>query len=128
MKLIDRDKAIMKFRECLWSKPEVHPSLNLDDVDIILYGMPTEDIYTEQNVRDAFTEGYGAGKHDSTHWIPCSERMPDVGAILISDGNQVFIGAYYGNNTWSADGCDYDPILKDIAWMPLPKPYGGEQE
>jgi len=56
-------------------------------------------------------------------WIPCTERLPNVGAILISDGNQVFIGAYYGNSIWSADGCDYDPILEDIAWMPLPEPY-----
>ena len=59
----------------------------------------------------------------SMRWIPCTERLPNVGAILISDGNQVFIGAYYGNSIWSADGCDYDPILEDIAWMPLPEPY-----
>ena len=30
----------------------------------------------------------------SMRWIPCTERLPDVGAILISDGNKVFIGAY----------------------------------
>lgn len=61
-------------------------------------------------------------------WIPCSERLPDVGRILISDGNQVLIGGYHGNNTWSIDGCEYDPILENIAWMPLPEPWKGEEE
>lgn len=60
------------------------------------------------------------------HWIPCSERLPDVGAILLSDGNEIVIGEYYGDNTWKVDGCDYDPILEEIAWMPLLEPYKGE--
>ena len=77
-----------------------------------------------------YEEGFKAGrKQERTgRWIPCSERLPDVGAILISDGNQMFIGAYYGNNTWSADGCDYDPILENIAWMPLPELWKGGAE
>ena len=57
------------------------------------------------------------------HWIPCSERLPEVGAVLITDGNEILIGEYYGDSTWSVDGCDYNPDLEKIAWMPLPEPY-----
>ena len=62
-------------------------------------------------------------------WIPCSERLPNTGSVLITDGSQIVIGEYHGNNVWSVDGCDYNPILDGIAWMPLPTPYkGGEDE
>ena len=131
MKLINRDKAIMAFRECLWSKPEVHPSLDLDDVDTILYGMPTENIYTEQNVRDAFTEGYGAGRYDCTHWIPCCERMPEEKKeVLISADGELYIAEYeidHGKGYWS-EVIEYRNVTDVDAWMPLPDPYGGEQE
>ena len=56
-------------------------------------------------------------------WIPCSERLPNTGSVLITDGSQIVIGEYHGNNVWSVDGCDYKPILDGIAWMPLPTPY-----
>lgn len=59
------------------------------------------------------------------HWIPCSERLPEAGAVLITDGNEILIGEYYGDSTWSVDGCDYNPDLEEIAWMPLPEPYKG---
>lgn len=55
-------------------------------------------------------------------WIPCSERLPEVGAVLITDGNEIVIGYYHGDSTWSVDGCDYNPDLEKIAWMPLPEP------
>lgn len=63
------------------------------------------------------------------HWIPCSERIPDAGkTILISDGCEVLIGYYSGGDRWTVDGCEYDPILEEIAWMPLPEPWGGDGE
>ena len=131
MKLINRDKAIMAFRECLWSKPEVHPSLDLDDVDTILYGMPTVDIYTEQNVRDAFTDGYAAGKDESTHWIPCSERLPEEKKeVLISADGELWIAEYeidHGKGYWS-EVIEYRNVTDVDAWMPLPEPFRPKEE
>lgn len=69
--------------------------------------------------------GNKAKYYREPQWIPCSERLPEVGAILISDGNQLLIGRYYGDNMWTIDGCEYDPILEEVAWMPLPEPYRG---
>ena len=64
-------------------------------------------------------------------WIPCSERLPEIGqSVLLSVGGM-----------YSAEGClredgdwaqfRWDAIQrKDMvgAWKPLPEPYKGEQE
>lgn len=64
-------------------------------------------------------------------WIPCSERLPDVGRDVI-----------FCDAEWAEEGClraDGDwwqfrwstvmPKEKVLAWMPLPKPYkGGDSE
>ncbi len=77
-------------------------------------------------------------------WIPCSERLPEVGEpVLTFDGGCIcverrieFIETPDGQieGEWwidAYDGDEFDPIdLRDgtaIAWMPLPEPYkGGE--
>ena len=65
------------------------------------------------------------------HWIPCSERLPEVGrSVLFSVG-----GMYTAEGCMRDDGdwCQFrwsSVQKRDIvdAWMPLPKPYGGEQD
>lgn len=76
----------------------------------------------------------------SMRWIPCSERMPDTNGVYnvtrkISDGfvcRNISDTCYYdGSNTWHDDtrvNHERRYITDVIAWMPLPKPYGGEQE
>ena len=63
--------------------------------------------------------------------IPCSERLPEVGrSVLLSIG-----GMYAAEGCLREDG-DWTQFRwsaiqrKDMvgAWMPLPKPYKGEQE
>ena len=62
-------------------------------------------------------------------WIPCSERLPEIGKeVLLSEPNTMFIAEYHGSGDpeglWLVDGCHH--YLADVngcAWMPLPEPY-----
>lgn len=58
---ISRHDVLMAFRKCLWSKMEIHPSIGLDEAEEIINGVKSIDVYTEQHVRDAFTDGYSSG-------------------------------------------------------------------
>ena len=71
-------------------------------------------------------------------WIPCSEGLPGVnGSYLVTvhpnyivpSGIHVDMLSWFNGKWWfDLDGQDAefsDPI---IAWMPLPEPYGGENE
>lgn len=65
-------------------------------------------------------------------WIPCSERLPKEkdGKVLICEENgKVMTGKYseYSDTWYKGDMCGVGDS-KVIAWMPLPKPYKGENE
>lgn len=64
-------------------------------------------------------------------WIPCSERLPEKSKgnedteylVTIDNGEFKYVTSefwiyWYGNWKWNCDGV--------IAWMPLPKAYGGD--
>ena len=66
---------------------------------------------------------------EQTAWIPCSERLPEATGVYIVTCN-IYNGdkvdgvtatwSYWRRNEW---------MMKDVlAWMPLPKPYGGERD
>ena len=79
-------------------------------------------------------------------WIPCSERLPEAnGRYLVTRGlnacgalwNRVYIinytdlmGLKSGRIWWDGNvgKSDFEQIADVIAWMPLPKPYGGESK
>ena len=73
------------------------------------------------------------------HWIPCSERLPeypendDYYLVTIQcehyDGWDDYVTGFaeWTKNGWDELSC-YIGQIKVIAWMPLPKPYGGESE
>ena len=74
-------------------------------------------------------------------WIPCSERLPDIGEHYVSEPCIVYCsnGAYgfaeleeniFGQVGWDCERDDeyHEPLGEVIAWMPLPEPYKGEQE
>ena len=77
-------------------------------------------------------------------WIPCSERLPDVGEIVIASWSDLWSDAIvfarrYCEDDWEwayEQGSDYWESARDYdresnpeAWMPLPSPYkGGEEE
>ena len=74
-----------------------------------------------------------------THWIPCSERLPENdNEVLITvwdaedDYVEVYKGFYQGHEWWTqwCHGCSKikdEPCGENIviAWMPLPEPYRG---
>ena len=75
---------------------------------------------------DGFVDGYKQGKKDTQQWIPVSERLPEKGqTCLVCDEGVISIDKYLGIGNplnWDWFDRDYE------AWMPLPKPYKGEEE
>lgn len=70
----------------------------------------------------------------SLQWIPCSERLPEIGKeVLLSEPNNMFLAEYYGDGNpegvWHIDYIDrihhYLQDIKGCAWMPLPELYKG---
>ena len=73
-------------------------------------------------------------------WIPCSERLPDIGEHHVSEPCIVYCsnGAYgfaeleeniFGQVGWNCERDDdyHEPLGEVLAWMPLPEPYKEEQ-
>lgn len=90
---------------------------------------------------DEYNRGYKEGfEAASLKWIPCSERLPEVGKdgeseyVLLSFFNATLpcIGQYREDSEGGAfyAGDDEAPLngfgLFVNAWMPLPEPYKGE--
>ena len=81
-------------------------------------------------------------KRKKGHWIPCSERLPDIKEHHCSEPCIVYCenGAYgfaeleeniFGQVGWNCERDDeyHEPLGKVLAWMPLPEPYqGGETD
>lgn len=66
------------------------------------------------------------------HWIPCSERLPNEDEEVLVTSNYGILIALW-RKTWDNKICWFETIEskslhKVTAWMPLPKPYGGESE
>lgn len=71
-------------------------------------------------------------------WIPCSERLPDIGELVLitqnrGDGDKTVETAYLtsdGPNDlyWSIELFKSRETDEVLAWMPLPKPYREESE
>ena len=57
------------------------------------------------------------------HWIPCSERLPEVGREILfcDDFGDIFVGHRAIEHWWSVD----DKVKNVTAWMPLPEPFKG---
>ena len=64
------------------------------------------------------------------HWIPCSERLPDKGNVVLwcNEYGSVFASEItFKNEDYWCIGNRHRSEL--IAWMPLPEPYrGGEKD
>lgn len=73
-------------------------------------------------------------------WVPCSERLPDIGEHHVSEPCIVYCsnGAYgfagleeniFGQVGWNCERDDeyHEPLGEVLAWMPLPEPYRAER-
>ena len=100
-------------------------------------GYDTRMLYEIQDI----LEGLPSAQPEQ-RWIPCSERLPDIGGHHVSDPCIVYCsnGAYgfaeleeniFGQVGWNCERDDeyHEPLGEVLAWMPLPEPYkGGEQD
>lgn len=76
---------------------------------------------------------------ETPHWIPCSERLPEITKHHTSEPCIVYCenGAYgfaeleeniFGQVGWNCERDDeyHEPLGEVLAWMPLPESYKGE--
>lgn len=71
-------------------------------------------------------------KHEQTaqHWIPVSERLPEVGQDVLFSVRDLFVseGCLREDGDWSQYRWQAIQRKESVtAWMPLPKPWKGEQ-
>ena len=77
------------------------------------------------------TEILSALPSAEAEWIPCSERLPNVGEdVLFCDSKWTEEGCLRADGDWwQFRWSTVMPKEKVTAWMPLPKPYkGGEKK
>ena len=71
-----------------------------------------------------------------SHWIPCSERLPEVGKYVLTcisefeDGCMGidFLEKHIDGLHWMNDHGDLTDLEAITAWLPLPEPYREEGE
>ena len=93
--------------------------------------------------RQQYEKGYSDGKMDfwwqgykdglnANRWIPCSERLPELGKAVITSDYGYLIRTHSLSEVdeklvWEDCEYGYWSEFEDIsAWMPLPEPYRGE--
>ena len=70
-------------------------------------------------------------------WIPCSEKLPEDDTLMLvnyiderPNAMDIWIGWHEMENVWYIDGEAHSKEFGNevVAWMPLPKPWKGEQD
>lgn len=112
----DAIKSLEKVKECLVLDDQMFVDCLIDDIKRI----------------EPFNQGI--------NWIPCSERLPkEKQDVLLAFKHNMVVGfwedilndggqAWYANsgNGWMTPTETVDDNGLPLAWMPLPKPYKGE--
>ena len=66
------------------------------------------------------------------HWIPCSERLPNEDEeVLVTSNSGIFIAELSkerDKTIYWFEAVEGKSLHNVTAWMPLPKPYGGESD
>ena len=87
------------------------------------------------SIRQAFEKGFrigvkkGASTNRPQEWIPCSERLPEIGQkVLASTKKTVFTQVFkgvYRNTDCKRWYWEHNSLKKIEAWQPLPEPWKG---
>ena len=116
-------KTVQRCIEAVSNLPSAQPTYTDDEIQKM------------QEIEQAQIEkAYQLGKEDAEpKWIPCSERLPDAGKIVLVCGKMggIYTAVYntpvtsWRSGWWKLNSKSHycDPK----AWMPLPKPYGVEK-
>ena len=117
--------------------------MRLIDADVLIKTIRENDYlvvdYFNSKDRGMFTSGIlqaideQPSVQPEPQWIPCSERLPDMGfSVLVTaiQNNFVYVAeaVMEMDGTWSQ--MRWSASLKAnevIAWMPLPEPYKGDE-
>jgi hypothetical protein len=88
----------------------------------ILFGVIQANSEEENEALDMAIEAL-----EQTQWIPCSERLPKIeeNPVLVTSMGLVGMG-WYRNGDWLTS--TNLPFFDVGAWLPLPKPYGKDEE
>ena len=136
--LISRQQAIKSMAEAIWHYPnELYSGLNayqnaealakygLEHLPSAKYCDNAKIELSKEDLEDLVAQKVKEIKETmSGNWIPCSERMPEEGQAILATitdnalGDVVILRKFYKTMYKSSV----------TAWIPLPEPYGGEQE
>lgn len=141
--LIRLEDAVMALNEDV-ARLEHEGAIGIDIVEMRnrvlewLYELPTipQKEYAEQQVRDAFNNGFFCG--NNIKWIPIDEEYPidseEVVVTLVWDeyGDSIIAYGHYSArfDKWKLYSDAEGEVVKGYtvkAWMPLPNPYEAEQ-
>jgi hypothetical protein len=141
---ISRQAAI----DATWEEPTYTDPLNVltevrDRIKALPSAKPDLSSYSDKLWRNAYERGRAEAEAEQ-HWIPCSERLPEMthftqdvnpfsDDVLVTIRNEygskcLLIGFFDSQHGWLFS--DQQPIdgftWKPIAWQPLPDPYKKE--
>ncbi|MBR2554429.1 MAG: DUF551 domain-containing protein [Aeriscardovia sp.] len=131
--------------------------MRLIDADALGIGKAKREVFNNPEYADGWNSAIDLIKNAPTieerKWIPCSERLPEEHesiwakakgtdrwseAMWEKQSDEVIVTELFEDGTTRTEtACTHDgewyvrvKIIKRkiIAWMPLPEPYGGEQE
>ena len=86
-----------------------------------------------KDVHSAYQRGYEQGKKDAQQrWIPVTERLPEDDTVVLVCGRSggVYTAIHNNSKTWIRGWWKMNSKnhhCNPTAWMPLPKPWEGEE-
>lgn len=143
--LIDRQAAIDFIDAGRFANPN-EPRWSDNEVVNFLKSRPSAQPYTDEEIQaiqdleqaqfdKIYQIGVEEGLQSAQRWIPCSERLPKYGKIVLitNDKGNVSYGRFRGVEFWKDDGDNFwtwkkNTIEHVLAWMPLPEPWKGERD
>jgi hypothetical protein len=137
--LISRSDAIEAVCGVVVDEFDVSPTKGYEVAEKALSVLPSAEPSLKAIKRQIDEHWYLDTPSAEARWIPCSERLPDIGELVFitqnrGDGDKTVETAYLtsdGPNDlyWSNELFKSRETDEVLAWMPLPKPYeGGDDE